>query len=55
MMKIKKLNRHKNCIIKEIKFKDYKICLEAAQFEKKAIQKKMKLMQIALKKIKKNS
>ena len=55
MMNIKKIKRPKNmCHKKKIKFEDYKNCLEAAQIENKINHlKKMKLMQIVLKKIKK--
>ena len=56
MVKIKKAKGTKKCVIKrKLKFEDYKNCLEAAQIEnKQVIQKKMKLMQIILKKIKQN-
>ena len=54
--KDKKAKGTKKCVIKrKLKFEDYKNCLEAAQIEnKQVIQKKMKLMQIILKKIKQN-
>ena len=48
----------KKCVIKiNLKFRDYKKCLKACQIEnkmkiKKSIQKRKKLMQIVLKKIK---
>ena len=56
-MKTKKPKGTKKCVIKrKLKFVDYKNCLEAIQLEiKQTIQKKIKLAQIALKKIMKNS
>ena len=56
-MKTKKPKDTKKCVIKrKLKFVDYKNCLEAIQLEiKQTIQKKIKLAQIALKKIMKNS
>ena len=56
-MKIKKQSAHKSVKIK--KLENYKNCLKATKLEnknlKQTIQKKIKLMQIALKKIAKNS
>ena len=45
------------CFIKrQLKFQDYKNCVEAAQIDRKInYLRKRKLMQIVLKKIKKNS
>ena len=55
-VKIKK-QRHKKCVIKgKPKFENYKNCLEATQLNNKTdIQEKIKLSQIFLKKIRKNS
>ena len=55
-VKIKK-QRHKKCVIKgKLKFENYKNCLEATQLNNKTdIQEKIKLSQIFLKKIRKNS
>ena len=56
-MKVKKQKRTKKCVIKRrLKFQDYKSTLEAAQTENKVNHlKRITLIQIVLKKIKKNS
>ena len=57
MIKIKKAKGTKKCFIKRnLKFQGYKNCLEAGQTENKInhLEKKTKLIQIILRKIKKN-
>ena len=53
----KKAKGTEKCVIKrKLKFQDFKNCFEAAQIEKKInYLRKNKLMQIVLKRIKKNS
>ena len=53
----KKARGTEKCVIKrKLKFQDFKNCFEAAQIEKKInYLRKNKLMQIVLKRIKKNS
>ena len=54
--KDKKAKYKKECVIKKLKFQDYKISLEAALIENQLkYLEKIKLMQTVLKKIKKNS
>ena len=35
VVKIEKNKRHKNCVIKKVKFGNYKSCLEATEFKNK--------------------
>ena len=55
MMKIKKTKDTKTCIIKKVKFQDYKNGLEAAEIERKISNLRKNKINVVSKKIKMNS